>query len=209
MSVDADALTSLANVQSHLGLAAGTDESLLETLINQASDLIEKHLGYAVKSATHTEYYDGDGCQDLMLKHWPIISVTSLHVDTGRVYGTDALLTQDTDYVIYKEEGRISLLTEPLKNNYGANTFPSARKCVKVVYTAGYATVPNDLIWACNELVGYLYDNRGAVSVAQSQSIGGFSETASAADAVDIPAHVLAVLRRHRDVPIGPMSMST
>jgi uncharacterized phiE125 gp8 family phage protein len=209
MAVDADALTTLASVQAHLGLSAGVDESLLETLINQASDIVEKHIGRAIKSATYTQYYDGDGSEDLILRNWPLISVTTLHVDTARSFPDGSLLTADTDYVVYKEDGRISLLTEPLRNQYGANVFPSSRKCIKVVYVAGYATVPNDLIWAANEMVAYLYDNRSAASAVASQSIGGFSESYNDAAGTDIPAHVRKVVDRYRDQPIAPMSMST
>jgi uncharacterized phiE125 gp8 family phage protein len=209
MSVDADALTTLAKVQAHLGIAAGTDESLLETLINQATDLCEKYTGRKFYTASYTEYYDGDGTDELLLAHYPIISVTHLYVDESRAYPASSEYTENTHFLVYKEEGRLSLLTVARFNRTDLATFPSEKKCIKVEYVAGYAAIPGDLEWACNELVGHLYNSRGSTSVVQSQSIGGFSETYADASAVAIPAPVRNILDAYVNHVISPTGTYT
>lgn len=56
---------------------------------------------------------------------------------------------------------------------------PSAVKSVLVEYTAGYATVPDDIEQACIEVAAMMYRDRRRDSGLASESLGDYSYTRS------------------------------
>src|SRR5689334_3300596 len=58
------------------------DDALLNTLIDQSSTDILNYLDRKTcLKNTYTEYYDGIGGRKLLLRQWPVLSVSSLTVD--------------------------------------------------------------------------------------------------------------------------------
>ena len=72
MAVDANSLTTLANLQSYLGIAAGVDETILERSIDRASALIESILGRPIKARDLYEWHDSLGTDQIGVKVRPI-----------------------------------------------------------------------------------------------------------------------------------------
>lgn len=72
MAVDANSLTTLANLQSYLGIAAGPDDTILERSIDRASALIESILGRPIKSRDLYEWHDSLGTDQIGVKVRPI-----------------------------------------------------------------------------------------------------------------------------------------
>ena len=72
MAVDANSLTTLANLQSYLGIAAGVDETILERSIDRASALIESIIGRPIKSRDLYEWHDSLGTDQIGVKVRPI-----------------------------------------------------------------------------------------------------------------------------------------
>jgi hypothetical protein len=72
--------------------------------------------------------------------------------------------------------------------------FPKGTRNVKVTYTAGYTTVPEDIKQACMEMVALRLDERKRIGVS-SQSIAG--ESVSYKDQ-DMPMSVQATLQKYR-----------
>lgn len=203
-------LTTTAKVKTHLGITSSADDALIGTLVTAASRIIEKYCDNAFNQATYTEYYDGNGEPDLLLAHGPIISVTSLNVDSGRTYADATLLTEGSDFVSYKDEARVEMLRgSGLAWAQEDAVFPNAQQAVKIVYVAGYATIPADLELAANEMAAYLYNNRGASMAVSSQSIGGFSESYSDEQAAAIPNNVKLMLAPYVNHAIEGQRMTT
>ncbi len=149
-------LTNAANVKEYLGLSGSDDDTFIGNLIDRASEGIENYCRRKFTSTQHTEYYDGRGEPRLVLNQRPIISVTSVHDDLDRAFGGGALI-DSSDYITRDDEGVIEYLSS-------ASTFPGTGACfydgqlnVKVVYTAGYATIPTDVEQACIMLCALLY----------------------------------------------------
>lgn len=69
------------------------------------------------------------------------------------------------DFQIYADEGRL----------HRDGGFNAGIRNVVVAYTAGYATIPDDLQDACLELVMYFYDLSKRDSTLQSEKIGNYS----------------------------------
>ena len=72
MAVDPNSLTTLANLQSYLGIATQVDETILERSIDRASALIESILGRPIKSRNLYEWHDSAGTDQIGVKVRPI-----------------------------------------------------------------------------------------------------------------------------------------
>lgn len=172
MPVEDNAWTTLVAVKRHLKIDALDTEhdTELEELINASYLLLEGYIHHPLKSATYTEDYDGDATNTLILRKYPIISITSIHDDTARAFGADTLVPA-TDYVLDNEEevGAVRLFQN-------TSIFTRGIKNVRVVYVAGYATIPADAARACILLVAWLFNRAGSESIV-SQALGGKSES--------------------------------
>jgi hypothetical protein len=176
--------------QPILGVTAGSGEATqVDSMIDSASRLALKvSMRSTLVSTSLTEYYDGDGTNLIHLRAWPITAVTSIHVDdsTPRDWATEDLI--DTDYyLIYENDGKVVL------DGY---YFTQGNYNVKVIYTAGYATVPYDLQQAVEDLVIFWYQRQKEKRVGvRSFSVGDKSTSFE----TDIPKAVMSTFMRYRD----------
>lgn len=88
MALASNALTTLHNAKVHLGLtdAETDDDDLIEMLINQVSDQIERYCGRTFASTAYTnERFDGTGERSLLLPEFPVTAITrlALGIETG------------------------------------------------------------------------------------------------------------------------------
>lgn len=132
---------------------------LLWTIVNQSSALIEDYLDRVlVTRGSITEYHwFRAGYSELFLYRWPVIAVTSVHEDSGREYGDSEEITEDTDFIVVSEEGK---LVRTASATLGTTTWLTGFEAVKVVYTAGYAdtaTVPSTIKDVCMRHVAEVY----------------------------------------------------
>jgi hypothetical protein len=116
------------------------NDDLIYNLINEKSMQIIKYLGYdtTLKSATYTEYYDGKGINKLFPRVYPIISVTLIYEDSDWGWELDTLI-DSTQYRIV--DSKYIVRKDTVFANYEQN--------VKIIYVAGYATVPEDIKLVC------------------------------------------------------------
>jgi hypothetical protein len=78
MSVDAYALTTLANALEELGLTSdsGSQDAYVENIINRTSDIIENYCHRQFKARLYVkERYDGKGQELLYLNQYPVLAV--------------------------------------------------------------------------------------------------------------------------------------
>jgi hypothetical protein len=134
---------------------------LVETVINHCSQVIESQIHRQfVTRGSLTEYHSFDPAgadSELFTLEWPIVSVTSIHEDTNRGYGSDYLLTENTDYIVNKPKGKI---TRVHSASEGTRTWDLGFRSVKVIYTAGYAdiaSIPSDIKSVCLRYITEVY----------------------------------------------------
>ena len=180
------------NAMSGLALTAG---DTVNTLINIASDFIERYTKRFLKTATYTlEVYDGDGSFYLYPKQWPITAISALHRwDTSGNVSLQAY-TANTDYLYDGTRGRI----------YLREGFECGVQNYKITYTAGYVTLPYDIRKACALFCEWEYNRRGKTGY-DSESIGDYSYRLSQGKTVDgnaMPPEVLSLLSKYvrRDI---------
>jgi len=150
MSIDTTiALVSLSDARIHCAIDTGdmTYNADLENLINSVSAFFNLYTNRHLLSISHTEYYDGDGSNVQYLNNYPITAVTSLYIDANHSYGSNSLIDK-SEYIVYEDIGKIVLLN---------GVFDKGAQSVKIVYTAGYTSVPHDLRQACLDQIKFQF----------------------------------------------------
>jgi hypothetical protein len=204
MSLTTGALTTVAQVKSLLidktSVPAGHD-SLLEFYIEAMSDRIESYVGRILEFRSYVERYIGHGRQILLLKQWPIASVTYVKDDGSTIPAAE--------YVIMPEEGMLFKEGGWLGGALGLRSLPldevhpnAARYNLEVSYSAGYKTpnfttpternLPFDLELACGRLVAGLYLNRDKEGMSRLSNEGWSS------DFDRWPLDVVAILNHYK-----------
>lgn len=199
MALNANALISVTELDTILRITIG-DATLSETLINIASDFIERFANRKFISQTFTdEEHDGDGGVNIFLKNPLVTSVTTFKSwDTISDIVVETY-TENTDYLVYLDEGYIFFRRRTIRGH----------KNYRVTYVAGYATltaVPYDLKNACAQLAGIIYNNTGSAG-AKSETIGKYSITYNGdsgimVDGIPVPPSISGVIAQYRKINV-------
>ncbi len=145
------ALVSLAETQEYLKVSGSAEDAILGSLINSASAWVNSFLKRRLLQTSYVEYYSGDGSAELVLRNYPIVSVTSVYVDGLRDFGSTTLI--DSDNIIIKKGTGILRAFDLL---YGWECGDSN---IKVTYAAGYAlaSMPYEVRLAVKRIVDNQY----------------------------------------------------
>lgn len=188
MSLQDNALITLADLKGFLDFSDTNlyDDECID-LINMLSDLFDCATHRDLKAKDHTEYRDGEDCDVLWLRNWPVNETTSsvfLYVDMAREFAASTLVAT-ADRIINPVTGKITL---------AATVFPDWPQCVKILYNAGYSTVPGDLRIAMKVSCAYFRKQKKYAGVS-SVSEGGPGSNVSLIE--DLPKSVQTVLARY------------
>ena len=165
----AEALTDKTAVKLHLGLTSTTDDDRINAAIDHASRLILDYIDRVILSTVYTEDLDGTGDSKLFLAEFPVLTspAPTLNVDSTRTFAASTLKVLGTDWLIEYATGIIRLF--PI-----GGRFARGIQNIRVVYSAGYATVPPSLANTAIEFSAFLFKNRGARGHAQASAGGLF-----------------------------------
>lgn len=153
----------LATLKGMLGipLTDTTRDTFLTMLVNFANKSILDVFNLtsaAVTSYTDRIDVDDDTTPALWTRRWPLVAVTSV---------TEATVLLDSTVYRGTEEGLIKLLGW---NRY----FSCGRDAVVVVYTAGWASNPADLVYAAGLIAVHGFNTAPRAGL-QSEKIGQYS----------------------------------
>lgn len=212
MTLATYALVTLANTKTFLGISTSDKDDLIEMLINMATDYIESEIGIRFKSTVYTnEEYDGTGRSELKLKHFPVIIPPTVFLQKNNATdNTDSWedISAD-DFWVDQETGIITRTSSFLDFEDNANNdegltddakFTLGKNKYRVTYTAGYATVPYDIQYACMTMVGDTLNTRNKGGI-KSETLGDHSVTMADANAEN--KVVNAILDKYRDQPLA------
>lgn len=130
-----------------LGQASGDANDATADQITRISNRLAIYTGrrdWGASTTSRTDYRSG-GTRFLYLDYWPIVTITSIHDDDDHVFDSATLEDATNYYAQPGEDGKGIVYLET-----GAWTDGIAN--VKVVYTAGYATIadiPEQIKTAC------------------------------------------------------------
>lgn len=157
-----DALCTLAELKEVLVITGTTYDTRLTLAINTATRRILSYIDRTIASTVYTEDYDGNGTPMLMLKNFPLIgNPTTVHVDAKRTFGSDSLLTIEDDYLVNGAEGFLRMVGTQ-SNALTTAIWSRGQLNIRVVYTAGYATIPEEINLTCRLYAAYLYKKMGS-----------------------------------------------
>lgn len=167
MDLIASALITLEDIKKFLTLTSSKDDEELKHLINAVSRHCHTYCNRNFLKATYTEEkYDGRGLGTLNLKNYPIVTITELIP-----YTDAAALTENTDFVVYPDEGQIKLL-------YGG-AFDVSLRGISVTYDAGYdgvANLPEELKNSIELAVAHVYKEQKNQSYSVTRQAKGESD---------------------------------
>lgn len=177
------ALLTAAQARLYIPQLAGTSEdSNLDLLIGRLHRVFAWYLGFmpnapgnnpSLETTTYTMYMDGPGGQALRLPYIPVQSVTSIHDDPERVYGSEDLVASG-DYELFGDEGLVML-----KNAGTHSVWSSSKRAIKIVFVAGYSTVPGPIVHAGGLQIAHWWAARNHIGKSNVSQGGGSSSLAT------------------------------
>lgn len=201
------ALTTVDRYKVFAGISDTAQDTLIELLINAATDYIESYTGRRFLKSTYTqEIYDADDSGVLILKNTPLASGDSFTLEARNSgVNEDDWETMDSQYFsVDYEAGVVKAM--------GGFKFRKGRSAFRVTYQAGYnydnattflGTVgAGDLEFACWELVKSAINNSSLDSNVQSERLREYAVTyfASSVYANNI---VLDILDKYKNIAVG------
>jgi hypothetical protein len=185
-----NALTTLPDVKTLLGITDSTQDARLELIVNACSRRIEQYCGRTFARASLTETYTPSGRQLLILRNYPIVSVSSV-VDQGNT------LVQGTDYIFSPEYANSGFLYREngwngptVNRDFLTTDTVAGKRTIIVTYVAGYylpadlgyvagasTSLPFDLNYACARLAcsDFVLARQGNFGGLTAMSEGGLS----------------------------------
>lgn len=187
-------LCQLADVHTYLGLTSTNEDANINALIAAASAWIEKYCNRTFEQAQYSEVRNGNGAAAMYLRQRPVTAVASVTVD-----GYAIPVPQSTTSYGYVFDAscvyiRAGIKGSPAPFNGAGLRFTRGVQNIVVSYTAGYATIPPDLVQACVELVAWKRAKASRIDKT-SETLGQAQTQAFAKDA--IPPSVLSALNNH------------
>lgn len=161
-------LVTLAQLKNYLDVDSAdlVDDNKLEYVINAASNFFMAETNRLLKARNLTEYYDGNESTELFLNQYPInSSAETIEIYTSLSVPRDYTDNQiSSDYILIESEvGIVSLISD---------YFPKGKQTVKVVYNAGYASIPYDIQRAALELCALMWSKeKNKIDIVSTYSI--------------------------------------
>lgn len=179
-TLDTGVWVTLADLKEHLDIDStdtGKDNFLINVL-NAAWKMAVNYIGHDLTTANYVEYYSGDGSENVLLKHYPVNSITSIYIDSLREWAAQTLI-DSTDYFFDANTGLVTLFQ-------GQASFQAGLGNVKVSYNAGYSTIPYDAQRGLIILAAWVAMRAGTEGMTM-QTLGGKSEQY---EAYNIPLYI-------------------
>jgi len=191
-------LTTLSDVRAWLGITGTADDALLQRLITSASNYIQSWLNRQFAVATYTDITDGNSGDVQAFSNYPVQSVTLVTLGTGTGQGYGQNLAGGGVITIQPSPDGFSqgYVFDPKFLYLIGYRFARGRMNVKITYTAGYTTIPQEISQACIELISLRYKERTRIGEV-SKHLAGETITYSQKD---FPEGVRTILNNYRKV---------
>lgn len=158
----------LEQFKAYQGITGTAEDARLNVIIPAVNASVNKYIGRTIEETEYEdELYDGSGIESLCLRNFPVSEITSI-----TVYDIDVPARDDSlgffGYGYYMKDGGEAGIV------YRNDCWPRGRGIIKVSYTAGYATIPDDLIFATLQMAAF-YRNVTKKPGIASEWLGSYS----------------------------------
>lgn len=121
-----------------------------EFIIASASTQARRIMGRNICLASVEEQRHGTGGRSLLLREYPVKSVTAFYIDSSFLFGEETAVSS-SDYYLDKSMGLIELYQ-------GAFPLEELGRCVRIIYEAGFDVIPADIKQGILETVKWNLD---------------------------------------------------
>lgn len=175
MALTARVWTTVDELKVYLGITITDFDAVLEDILNQATDMIERELGRSIldTGSDITEIQDGDpeneGRYIIQVENYPINAFTSLAFNQGTP-STPNWVVEDVDN--YERDDELGQLYMARQANPFARPIPRGRRNVRIIYQGGYTnpgTLKNDIILALHMSAAKIYNRRRSQGLIKEQ----------------------------------------
>tara|TARA_E500000331_G_scaffold143961_1_gene140258 strand:+ start:374 stop:964 length:591 start_codon:yes stop_codon:yes gene_type:complete len=192
-------LITLQQYKTAEGISAPKDDARLNVLIPSVSQLVKTYCGNSFVdffSSNKTETFTLNwGTSIVQLTESPVNSIVSVQ---ERQSYSDSYATLTTGAYEYALDSATDSILRTLSSGRYKN-WPQGVDAVRVVYTAGYSTIPADLKLAVLDLVTYYlkdeHKQRQSIAGASLQNQGSTSQNNN----VSFPDHIKRVLDLYKN----------
>jgi uncharacterized phiE125 gp8 family phage protein len=146
---DSTHVLSTADAKLWMRVDTSADDSLIADLVAESIDFVEEQYGFQLIEKTVTVEYEYFG-KEVRLPLYPVQSITSVKTIDGS--GTETTLTVNEDYYLTGD-------TLVIDTVYGWEV-PDDRIRLKVVFVAGYTSIPSGIVLGLKKLVASNYEDR-------------------------------------------------
>ena len=191
-------LIDVGTYKTMVGITSTNQDSRISELVSSVSQLVKTYCNNTFvdfATSSKTEVFNVDYNEHFVqLTETPIIAVSSV-AERDKPSDTYTTLTDAEDYYV----DSVTDTVFRIDGSGRPKQFKSGKGAVKVVYTAGYSILPQDLELAVMDLITYyLKDERK-----QRQTIAGASlsnqPSTSQRDNVGFPDHIKRVLDLYKN----------
>jgi len=197
-------LVTLQQYKDFAGLQGVQNDARINVLIDNVSQLIKSYCGSTIidyASSAKTEYFNiKDSIVDtIILEESPVITVTSVAERDSQADAYVTLIKENSDssgkyeYVVNDDSDSITR-TSSTSTKY----WPKGQKSVKVVYTAGYTSCPEDLKLAVFDLIKYYLKDERKERMQVSGSMVENPVSSSLAGNIGFPDHIKRILDMYK-----------
>lgn len=186
------ALASLNQLKTQLGFKTSDSQydGKLQLFLDAASQWVQTYCDRIFDQGTYTELFHGNNSNVIHPRQYPVTSLTELRIDNARAWSDPNTLIDSTDY---------GLDSTGVAVFYYDAVFPGGYNNVRLIYVAGYSSIPADLqmatIWTAEWF--YHHNNRGD-SGRTSKSKSG----ENAAMLADVPPMIKSLLQKYKRIEL-------
>jgi hypothetical protein len=179
-------LVTRAEFKAYAGISSSSQDALIDNLLPKVSALVRKicKTEFLDDVGLFTDIYDG-GSSLIYPRNSPVVSISSLSLSED--YGvTYTALVNYTDWVYKANDQAIQSID---------STFPVFINGYKLIYSAGYTSIADDLKLAVLDLVQYYLRNDAAVHANRAPSSGSIQ--IEYLINTNLPAHIKRILDQY------------
>lgn len=181
-------ISTISGYKAYAGITGTSEDSLLTTLLNMAQSAMERYCGRSFDQATLTEIVNGTGGPTIRAPRFPVTTLTSVEVRTGESAWT---VVASSGYRLDGAAGLIWSLDYtdarvPVESTWddvsvsystvaGSGGWPKGFQNIRLSYVGGFATAPDDLVWALYRVIDRMYAERRRDPNIKGESIGAYS----------------------------------
>lgn len=202
------ALVTATEYKTSRGIAGTDYDTRIGEAINAASAKVRMYCGRDLSNgfeeAERTEVYNGDGTPQIRLNEWPVDSISSVSLRSSAASGA-AVYGDTVDASGYFADARgilyrVGGIDWAWKHDGSSRVgWPYQFAAVQVVYTGGYATIPQGIKDAVFALMDQWFDEAGRNAVSAATEAKGVVNR-GARPPMDITAAIADMLSPWRRV---------